>query len=142
MREATICFVMMLCSVVAFGQQQPQWKVVQSVALFNQTNPIPPTTLLTPTEPGAYRVSLYFSGVPKTAAYSNPVVQILGSDITGASIPNWLLQLSCNVPNWLSIPATTISLKPQVPLIYELDTGNSSSCLYNLIISVEQLVQQ
>ena len=36
MREATIYFLMLLCSVLAFGQEEPQWKVVKHVIFTQQ----------------------------------------------------------------------------------------------------------
>ena len=62
MRKAMICFVVMLCSVIALGQGQPQWTVIQHVNLSQQIHPISPVTLLTPAEPGIYWLTVYFSG--------------------------------------------------------------------------------
>jgi hypothetical protein len=141
-RKVTIWFVMMLCSALAFGQE-PQWMVVRHVVLFNQTEAIPPTTLLTPTEPGEYRLSLYFSGVGTTpGANQEGIADITGIDIAGAFLQTYVV-IPCGFqPSYSSLPATTISLKPEVPLTYDVRFANRSGCLYNLVITVEQLVQQ
>jgi hypothetical protein len=44
MRKATIgLLVLLFSSLAAFGQSEPQWKVVHYVALTDQTAPIPLT---------------------------------------------------------------------------------------------------
>ncbi|HTA24735.1 MAG TPA: hypothetical protein VK763_14480 [Terriglobales bacterium] len=63
MRKATICSLVVLCSLAALGQNQPQWKVVQYVSMVNQSNNIPTTTIFVPTAPGLYRMSAYLSVV-------------------------------------------------------------------------------
>jgi hypothetical protein len=142
MRKATICFLLMLYSALALGQE-PQWKVIQHIVLFSQTEPIAPTTLLTPTEPGEYRVSLYLSGlgtVPDNGRTQGDL-ELLGNDITGEPLQT-LIYIDCaNVAEFSSLPATTMSFKPQEPLKYDVRLFGSSRCLYNIIITVEQLTQ-
>ena len=142
MRKVTICFLLMLCSVWALGQQ-PQWIVVQNVVLFNQTTPIPLTTLLTPTEPGEYRLNAYFSGLGSGSDRNSNSgeLDIVGTDLTGAPMSN-SLGLSCAQPIFSSLPTMTMILKPQVPLVYSVRLGGTGVCKYNLAITIEQLVEQ
>jgi hypothetical protein len=139
MRTAMICFVVMLCTVVAFGQGQPQWTVIQHVNLSQQSQPIPLTTLLTPTEPGIYRLTVYFSGGTGTGVgYWTEF--LTGTDITGAPL-GANLNVLCREINWQWTPPMTISLKPQVPLTYSVVSPNGApTCRYNLAITVEQLL--
>jgi hypothetical protein len=58
-KTIAICLFLVLCCVSGVGQTQPQWAVVYSVALFNQTTPILPTNAFTAADNGVYR----FSGV-------------------------------------------------------------------------------
>jgi hypothetical protein len=67
MRNIAICLIVILCSwVTALGQSGvPQWKVVQTLKLANQTAEISGATLFTPTTSvGMYRVALYISCGP------------------------------------------------------------------------------
>jgi hypothetical protein len=61
MRKATISMLLLMCSVVAFGQSEPQWRVVKHGFLTNQTVGIQTTTLFTPTKTDLYRMSIYIS---------------------------------------------------------------------------------
>jgi hypothetical protein len=61
MRKPTICLFLILCSLAAFGQKQPQWKVVKHLIRTNQLSQIPETAIFTPTKPGLYRLSAYLS---------------------------------------------------------------------------------
>ena len=86
MREATIYFLMLLCSVLAFGQEEPQWKVVKHVIFTQQMQRIG-GTLLVPTEPGIYRLNLYFSesgGGKGLNSYHQ--AQLQGTDVTGTTV--------------------------------------------------------
>jgi hypothetical protein len=146
MRKATIYFLLVLCSATAFGQQQPQWKVVASVVLFNSDQTIPyGTTLYTPTEPGIYRVSVYLSttGSSNRQSRDSYVLEVLGYDISGFQTIDVETGVVCSTPTFYSMPPLVLSLKPDVPLAYNLYAylQSASYCYYNLIISVEQLVQ-
>ena len=147
MRNATIYSLLLFCSGLAFGQQ-PQWTTVASVVLFNQSQAdrYKKTTLLTPTEPGIYRLNVYFSGGGGT---NNPngewgfYTELNGFDITGQPL-NFSQSVQCGFGMsafWM--PQVVVSLKPQHPLTY--DFGGMSptpGCIYNVAITVEQLVQQ
>ncbi len=141
MRYATIFFVMMLCSTIAFGQGQPQWTVIQHVELSQQGHSIPQTTILVPTEPGIYRISVYFSVGGGTG--SGAWLEVLdGTDITGAPLEGYgTLELPCAAASWFSAPPFTVSLKPQEPLTYQVKASTGAAgCQYNLAIIVEQLL--
>ena len=143
MRNATLCFLLTLCSAVAFGQQEPQWTVIKHVTLMQQNLDIFLTTLLTPTEPGFYRISSYLSGGVASDPGNEAVwtATLAGTDIAGAQFKPVPLQIACNQASWLSAPPITISLKPQVPLTYQVIAGGGSRpCQYNLAITVEQLL--
>jgi hypothetical protein len=134
------CFAMLLCSVIALGQQQPQWTVVQHVELTQQSQPIAPTTLLTPTESGVYRLTAYFSSVGGTAVGSWTEF-LSATDITGGLV-NGNLALNCHSSRyWFSTPPITALLKANAPITYQV-SSNGGSCQYNLLIVVEQLQQQ
>ena len=141
MRNAMICAVLMLCSILALGQGQPQWTVVQHVTLSQQLQPIPQTTLLTPTEPGIYRITVYFSGGNETGSSGWSEV-LNGTDITGAPLGGvGDLNIPCRGANWSFTFPITISLEPNVPLTYQVRAYSQvPSCHYNLAITVEQLM--
>jgi hypothetical protein len=151
MRKATICFLLLLCSVIAFGQQ-PQWTTVASVVLFSQNQNVPKTTIFTPTEPGVYRLNVYFSGGTHGAATNGAFeASVSGFDITGRPLSDdngWgglgTLNVHCGgFLQWGFLPQLTVSLEPNVPLVYQvLSQSASLDCVYNLAITVEQLVQQ
>jgi len=144
MRKAIPFVFLLLFPVIAFGQQQPQWTVVASVAIFNQDHADRHTvTLLTPTEPGIYRLNVYFSGGggvhnPKGGGF---YTELRGFDITGQ--PLYFTQsFECGSQTWDFMPQVMVSLKPQQSLTYDVGgTPLTPGCIYNLAISVEQLTQ-
>jgi hypothetical protein len=140
MRSATICFLLLLCSVLAFGQQ-PQWAVVANVVLFSQVQAIPQTTIFTPTEPGIYRLTLYFSGGGGREGYREEVFEadLNGVDISGEAI-SYSPQVRCGTPIINSV-SPIVSLKPQQPLTYDVTAFvYNAACQYNLAITVERLM--
>ena len=121
MRKATICFLLVLCSVIAFGQEEPQWKVIKHLVLLNQNQFVRSENLLTPTEPALYRLSFYFSGNGKgTGLY---VGSLNGTDISGMPV-NTGSDILCKQIGWNSTTTTAI-LKPQVPLSYTIFVNNA-----------------
>lgn len=142
MGKATICLMVTMCSVIAFAQEEPQWKVVQHVTLFQQSELIYWTTLLTPTEPGVYRLTVYFSG-GGGGAKGQFVASIHGFDITGIPLGLDGIAILCSGKTWYQTAPITVSLKPQIPLMYEVLGSNNGTagCQYNLAITVEQLMQ-
>ena len=146
MRKATICptiglMMMVLLSGIALAQE-PQWTVIEHVFLTQQTQSIEPTTLATPTEPGLYRISLYFSrgGLFGKGSYA---ASLSGFDISGLPFGGGMTFDCASIAGWYSMPPTTLMLRPQSSLTYKVVSANGQlSCYYNLAITVEQLVQQ
>ncbi len=139
MRNATLCFLLLLlCPVFSFGQQ---WQVVQHVELFNQTQAIPVTTLLTPTDPSIYRISFYFSAGPETRpGFTVWEANLNGTELSGTSL-NTQANVHCGNPSsFSSTSPVAISLKPRVPLTYQVQLAGLQPCQYNLTIIVEQLL--
>ena len=137
MRKVVICLIL-LASTLAFGQQ---WQTIKSMSLLQQNQPVPLTTLLTPSVPGIYRLTFYFS-VGGGAGITPPGffdATLTGRDITG--LPDNLdLVLSCKQQNFESV-SQVVSLKTGVPLTYIVTTsGSTGNCTYNVAITVEQLL--
>src|SRR5277367_4294254 len=63
MRKAAIWLIMILALGLPVLAQAPtnKWKIVQVVQLSEQTAPIPPTTLFTPTTVKLYRITSYIN---------------------------------------------------------------------------------
>src|SRR5215813_13852695 len=99
MRSMTICLLVTLCSMIAVGQDEPQWKVIKHVTLTQQSDPIPSTVLVTPTEPGVYRLSMYLSTGSRTAQ-GQVFATLYGYDITGGPLTSQL-DVYCRGQNWL-----------------------------------------
>ena len=45
MQRATICLLVLFCSLTAFAQTKPQWTIVKTVAKTNQTASVPDDTV-------------------------------------------------------------------------------------------------
>lgn len=142
MRKATsICFLLLALCSVTFGQS-PQWTVVQNVVLYGQSQAISPTTLLTPSDPGMYRITMYFSTVSGISPIGTFNALYSGTDVSGVEIGDGSGAV-CGKQGFHSSVPLTVSLKPNAPLTYQVraDIPPSSSCVYNLAITVEQLLQ-
>ncbi len=97
-------------------------------------------TLLVPTDPGIYRLNLYFSiGGGGNGLQSYFLTQLHGTDITGGSGEGLYCSDSAEV-YWM--PPIMVSLKPQEPLTYRVAASKvpTAGCQYNLAITVEQLM--
>jgi hypothetical protein len=70
MRKTTICLLLLLSSLAAFGQSELHWTVVKHVILTSQSAAIPRTTIFTPTKPGFYRLSAYISTAGQYASWN------------------------------------------------------------------------
>jgi hypothetical protein len=139
MHKTTICLFMLLCSVAALGQKPPLWKVVQALALTNQTAPIPQTTLFTPTRAGVFRLSVYMSGGGETPG-GDWDLSVGWTDLTGASSDFGELQVFTGGANYTQHSPSMLSIEPKTPLLHEVDAaGNTSGSDYNLVITMEQL---
>lgn len=138
MRQATICFLMLLWSAIAFGQE-PQWRVIKHVSLVEQ-NLITEGNILIPTQPlGVYRLTIYFSVEGTGQGGFN--ADVTGLDISGQSFDKYIEGAVCPAGGFSS-DAITVVLQPRQPLRYSISNNNPSNCNYSLIITVEQLVQQ
>ena len=141
MRKLLVCLVLLMLPLLCGAQQ---WQVLPtSFAVFNQNQAVQQTTLVTPSQDGIYRISMYFSvssgvDVSPEAFFDTTLV---GEDVTG--LPNVIdVGLSCKKTLFESIPTQNVALKAGVPLTYTVSTmGIPGSCTYNLGIVVEQLVQ-
>jgi hypothetical protein len=138
MRKAAICLLLLMCSLAAHGQKQPQWRVIQSVVLKDQTEPIPPTTLFTPQAEGVYRMSGLMSATPMQ---SGKVLDFYFSwtDVSGQDgeinmrVGNQFLLQSTNT--------TVFSVRPNTPVIYRVQASSPPPVdyKYTLIFTIEQL---
>jgi|HubBroStandDraft_5_1064220.scaffolds.fasta_scaffold13696_3 hypothetical protein len=141
MHKATICLLMLLCSIAVSAQKQPQWKVVQAIAVTNQTAPIQETTLFTPIYGGVYRLSVYMSGGAGKPGASWDL-SVAWYDLTGASSDFGELQVSTGGANWTQHAPSMLSIMPGTPLLYSVQPdGNTSGSYYNLAITLEKLEQ-
>jgi hypothetical protein len=129
-----------LCCGLAFAQQQPQWTVISAVKVVNQTAPIAPVTLFTPTQTlGLYRVSAYIAetGTPR----SDWSLVFQWTDSTGISGAEAGVMVSNPLePRAFAVLNPTIfSPKPGTPVTYEVDFVQGSEIPYTLMFTIEQL---
>jgi hypothetical protein len=129
MRKATICLFVLLCSMAAFGQAQPQWKVVGHGVLLQRTDSIPETVLFTPAKAGMYRMLAYLStNVPGTGWQAD----FYWTDF--AAGPQVTVMSSGNE----AIGETSFLFVPRAgtPVKYRVIGGNG---IYNVVFTIEQL---
>jgi hypothetical protein len=151
MRNIAICLIVILCSwVTALGQSGvPQWKVVQTLKLANQTAEISGATLFTPTTSvGMYRVALYISCGPTAVgdgtfdAYVNWEVggykKAGGLSLSGPPI----FAYCASSVSQVGAGSQTAVINPRagVPIAYSVyPAGPNPQESYDLVIVVEQL---
>lgn len=137
MRKPTICLLLLLCSLAAFGQSQPQWRVVQSIILPNQTAPITQTTLFTPTEAGLYRLTVYISAT----ALSSGEEWSFGLIWTDLVEQNPFTLTVSAVRNGPGTITSIFSPRRNTPVSFQVEAENSPppNSHYNLAFTVEQL---
>jgi hypothetical protein len=129
MRKTTmLCLLMLVGSLTAFSQSQPQWKIVHSLILIRQTVPVQETTIFKPSEAGVYRLSAYWS---ETGKGSNQQFTLSWTDITGSAQE---LSMSGVGPS-RSSPFVFIP-KIGTPITY---VGSGSTGVYNVALTIEQL---
>lgn len=139
MHRLTIWLLLFCYSLSAFGQHQPQWRVVQSIVLTNQTMPIQWTALFTPNRAGIYKLSAYMSGGGGTAG-ADWDLSVAWTDFTGAASDFDDLQVFTGPANWTQHSPSMLSIKAGTPLRYEVSSdGNTTGSDYNLIITIEEL---
>lgn len=137
MRNLVLALVV-LASTLAFAQQ---WQTVQGIWLPGQSAGIPLTTIMTPSNPGIYRLTFYISGGGGAATGGFFSAYLNATDISGQT-QSTNLGSPCGLPRYIST-TSVVSLKVGEPLTYEVDSGNSElGCTFNLAITVEQLVTQ
>ncbi len=137
MRKVAICLILLWASLAS---AQLQWQTLpESVSVFQQNQAVKQTTLFTPSQPGIYRVTFYFSdmGIPLAPSYYEALVTM--QDISGKEqdidVPITCSPLAGDVPAMI-----VIALKPNIPLTYAVNAGGESgNCTYNLTVAVEQL---
>jgi len=124
---------LLLCSGIAFAQQQPQWTVIAAVKVVNQTAPIAPVTLFTPTQTlGLYRVTAYIA--EKGPQHTQWRLNINYTDSTGV-----LAAVSISVEAGEAVlDPTPFSPKPGTPVSYDVDLG-SGEVPYSFMFAIEQL---
>lgn len=133
MQRATICLLVLFCSLTAFAQTKPQWTIVKTVAKTNQTASVPETTLLTPKSDGLYRVQAYLSGHAGGGTWT------LTLNLTDLSGQTFTLPIVADSDNlWTSVFPIMASPMPGTPVTYEIAAnGNGSS--YSFAITIERL---
>lgn len=131
MRKTTICLLLLLlCSLAAFGQAEPQWKVVKHGILIHQAAGSS-SALFTPTTTGLYRMSAYLSA---SDTVSNWQVRLLWTDFGGLP-QDYVQSFAAGAPpigSFLFVP------KAGTPVIYIVE-GNDPTKPYNIAYTIEGL---
>lgn len=141
MRRVTICLLvllpLLLCSLTALGQSQPQWKVVQSVSMAKQANNIPQTNLFVPATPGLYRMSTYLSVVGSADQWE---LVLTWTDVTGLRSSSEL-KVTANGRAVGQQGALIFVPKAGVPVAYSVteEGENPPPSIYNFGVVIEQL---
>lgn len=141
MRKTTMCLLLMLCACAAFGQNMPQWKVIQYVALTHQTQPIPQTTLFTPTTNGFYRVTAYLSASgPKQTGNTAWFFNLQCTDIVPFNGCGTGMIVEVNGALNANV-FYAFSPHPGAPVSYSTGESNPPpvDTEYNLVFTIEQL---
>jgi hypothetical protein len=140
MRKATMCLLLLLFCAAAFGQNQPQWKVVQSVILTHQSAAIPQTTIFTPEKAGVYRMTAFMSVTAKQRQ-SNTSWSFgfaCGQGV-GQSCSSYMSvqdgQQAAAIPSYAFSPEVGISVTYNV----QASDPPPVDTEYNLVVTIEQL---
>jgi len=139
-RKTMICLMMIFYFLgIGLGQGQPQWKVVRTVILNEQTATIPPTEIFTAKTPGLYRIGAYMGGGGK--GFGTWVLSLAWTDLYevtggGGAQCNWG-RGGC----WGEQSPVLFVPKPQVPVTYEVKCvqGTCTDFRYRIVVTVEQL---
>jgi hypothetical protein len=138
MRKATmICLLVLLCSLAAYGQRQPQWRVVKSVILFDQTEPISDTIFFTPPTIGVYRLSGYMAG---SNLQSGTALEfsITWTDLSGSSESNGMIVQNGTLSE--TINPSVFTVRPGTSVVYHVQaTPPPVGYTYILVLTVEKL---
>jgi hypothetical protein len=119
-----VCLLVLLGSPASHGQSQPQWVVVYSVSLYNQTRSIPYTTAFTPTENAVYRIS----GTLEGSAQSNPDAAVSWARGDGNQATTFYMQPGGNY-SFVFMP------KVGIPVRYRASANGG----YSVAFTIEQL---
>lgn len=130
----------LLCSLAAFGQSQPQWKVVQSVILRNQTAPVPVTTIFTPEKAGIYRMTAFMSVTAKEPQ-SNSSWSFAFECGVGAGQSCSSYMIVQDGQQVATIPSYAFSPQIGIPVAYDVQASDPPpiESMYNLVLTIEQL---
>jgi hypothetical protein len=128
-----------LCCGLAFAQQQPQWTVISSQKIVDQSTPIAPVTLFTPPKGvGLYRLTAYIAetGTPGSS-------WILKFNFTAATgtpeDPNVTVSNGDTPTGYATLGPFIFSPKPGVPITYEVDPAGGSEIPFTLMFAIESL---
>ncbi len=128
MRKATICLLLLVCSLAAFGQNEPQWRVVKTGVLV-KSNQTGFATLFTPQVSGLYRITGYISTNEGGQEFG---VTFAWTDVSGFSAGSTLTATFGN-PAQIVLPFFPSAGTPATYFI----TGTVGT--YNLAYTIEQL---
>jgi hypothetical protein len=135
MRKTAIVALVM-CSLFAFGQKQPQWRVVQSVILTHQTAAIPQTTVFTPRDEGLYRLNAYISA-RELGNGTEWVFGFLWTDLVGQ---NPMTASISAVRGGAGTITLIFSARRNTPVSFQVqDEGTPPNSHYTLAFTIEQL---
>jgi hypothetical protein len=134
MRKMTLALLAVVCVWAATSwQSQPRWRTVQSIVLTHQTQPIPQTTIFTPTERGLYRLNTYMTAGGRNIQASWQM-NFDWNDIDGSPFSYGIS--SYDSPSEL---VYIFSPQPNTPVSYMVTQVPGYSGGYDLVITIEQL---
>jgi hypothetical protein len=140
MGKVMVGVLVVLCSLAALGQKQPQWTVVQSVILTHQSAAIPQTTIFTPGKAGVYRITAFMSVTAKQRQsntswnFGFACVQGVGQSCSSYMIVQDGQQAA-------TIPSYAFSPEVGIPVTYNVEASDPPpvGTEYNLVLTIEQL---
>jgi hypothetical protein len=139
--KTALCSLLLLCSSLSLGQTVPQWKVVKTVLLNNQTAAIPLTTLFTPTENSVYRLSAYMSARNlKPGLFDGWTFTFLATDFVNKNTSGNFVQV-VGGPPYQSLGAWVFTPLKGTPVTYQVaEIGTPPpDAEYALAFTIEQL---
>jgi hypothetical protein len=123
-KTVMICLLVLVGSLASYGQSQPQWVIVYSVSLYNQTRGIPFTTAFTPTANAIYRIS----GCLEGSVQSNPAAVVYWARGDGNEATDFTMQAGGNY-SFVFMP------KVGIPVRYFVSANGG----YSVAFTIEQL---
>jgi hypothetical protein len=133
--------VFILCAAMSGAQRMPQWKVVQVVTMTHQTAAIPPTTILTPTHKGLYRLTGYMTSVMNTNQYGYWTFNFSCTDLSPQGSCNASMGVATGSGFSSYIPSYIFCPLPGTPVNYELDASDPPplDSQYDFTFTIEEL---